>query len=369
LNTFTNTKGTEGYFRVGKSKNRWFFITPDNKPFFSIGLNHIDWNVLKSPDNIHIWKEKYDGDPIKWITESVVPYLKKWGFNTIGWVQEVVVIKHGMHRHSNSWNAPQYKAANMPYCHMVPVADVHQWDVETLRPDVFSSGFEDWCDFVARQDCVDLADDPNLIGYFFTDCPNWVHPSLDNGAIGPWFDPDMLSNEKGQQEFASAVNKYYKTVTDAIKRYDKNHLILGDRLEGNRPLPEIIITTAANYVDVLSFQMFGKAQLSSAFFTKVNQLTGLPVLQADSSAYGRKHASVDNISPKLEGEQYQKMMDIFFNNPSCIGWHYCGAYIRNEARKNGLKDRFDNEKEDLVIRMKEKNEEIINMTEQLYVKG
>ncbi len=148
---------------------------------------------------------------------------------------------------------------------------------------------------MARQDCVDLCDDPNLIGCFFTDCPNWIHPTIDYGAIGPWFDPELLNSEKGQKEFEAAVDKYYSTITKAIKRYDINHLILGDRLEAMKPLPEIVLTTAAKYVGVLSFQMFCKPETSSSFFTKVNKLANTPILLADASAYDRKHGEDNNI--------------------------------------------------------------------------
>ncbi len=45
------------------------------------------------------------------------------------------------------------------------------------------------------------------------------------------------------------------------------------------------------------------------------------------------------------------MMDIFRSNLAVFGWRYCGAYIKNDARKNGLKDRFDVERVNLVSQM------------------
>ena len=80
-----------GYFTLGRRKDRWWLITPDRKPFFSMGLNHIDPATLRYPENIDIWKEKYGGSPIRWIKDSLAPNLKSWGFNSVGWVQEVTV--------------------------------------------------------------------------------------------------------------------------------------------------------------------------------------------------------------------------------------------------------------------------------------
>ena len=80
-----------GFFTLRRSKDRWWLITPDGDPFFTIGLNHIDPASLRYPENIHIWREKYGGSNIRWIKESVAPNLKAWGFNSVGCVQEVTV--------------------------------------------------------------------------------------------------------------------------------------------------------------------------------------------------------------------------------------------------------------------------------------
>ena len=54
----------------------------------------------------------------------------------------------------------------MPYCHMLPFTEAHQWQVEVRQPDVTSPDFEEWCDYVARDACARFRDDPKLIGYF-----------------------------------------------------------------------------------------------------------------------------------------------------------------------------------------------------------
>lgn len=85
----------EGYFTLGKRNDHWWLITPDGKPFFTMGLNHIDPASLRYPENIEIWRKKYGGSTLRWIRESVAPNLKAWGFNTVGWVQEVTVRRAG----------------------------------------------------------------------------------------------------------------------------------------------------------------------------------------------------------------------------------------------------------------------------------
>ena len=83
----TTQPTTAGYFTLGRRGERWMLLTPDRKPFFSVGLNHIDSSPLRYPENLAKWEQRYGNDNIKWIRESVAPNLKSWGFNSVGWVQ------------------------------------------------------------------------------------------------------------------------------------------------------------------------------------------------------------------------------------------------------------------------------------------
>lgn len=324
-------KESSGFFTVGRRGDHWWSITPQGEAFFSIGMNHIDSSALRYAENIHIWREKYGNSQKRWIQEAVIPDLKSWGFNTIGWTQEVVLRGPTMHRHSRSFTYEEYQWADMPYCHLLPFIEFHQWELETRHPDVFSSEFEDWCDFVARDDCARMAEDPKLIGYFYSDCPTWVHapkPELK----GPLFDPELLKSEMGRKQLLDMAARYYRVTHDAIRRYDRNHLILGDRYEAKAPLPEEVLRAAVLYIDVLSFQYFAGPEDICPDFQSWYELTGLPVLLADACVPGRDR----NVSP--ESYRYPSQMRALRELPCCIGWHYCGAYLRNRVRQAGFRD-------------------------------
>ena len=49
----------KAFFKLDFRKNHWWFITPEGEPFFTIGLDYIDPASLPYPENIHIWREKY----------------------------------------------------------------------------------------------------------------------------------------------------------------------------------------------------------------------------------------------------------------------------------------------------------------------
>jgi hypothetical protein len=192
-----------------------------------------------------------------------------------------------------------------------------------------------------------MADDPKLIGYFYTDCPTWVHPCVRPERKGPWFDPERLDTEEGRQELSELASRYYQVTRDAIRRYDPHHLILGDRYEAARPLAEQVLKAAAPYIDVLSFQFFSDADTIRQTFAHWHNLTGLPVLLADACATGRDIA------------RYPGMMQALVELPCCVGWHYCGAYVRNRCRGWGFRDESDEVGEEVVAIVREANREAL----------
>ncbi len=323
----------DGFFTLGRRKDHWWLITPDGKPFFSIGLNHMDPASLRYPENLHIWHDKYGGSTTRWIKESVVPNLKRWGFNTVGWVQEVTVRKW---RHSRPFTNDEYRALGMPYCHLLPFTESHQWEQHTRHFDFRGSEWEDWVNYVARSHCAELSEDRNLVGYFFSDCPTWVHDRAENAWRGPIFDPDRLKSAAGRAALTELAGKYYKTTHDAIRRYDPHHLILGDRYEANALIAAEVIDAASRYVDVLSFQDFREPV---AHLDEWHQKTGKPVLLADAARVKRPAPPSGFFAN--DGAWYAEVLEALLRNPGCIGFHLCGAYQRNKARGRGLLDEME----------------------------
>lgn len=340
----------DGFFTLGKRKDHWWLVTPDGKPFFSMGLNHIDPASLRYPENIDIWRKKYGGSTIRWIKESVAPNLRDWGFNTVGWVQEVTVRKW---RHSRAFTVDEYRALDMPYCHLLPFTESHQWEKHTVHYDFRSSDWKEWVDYVARSHCAELSDERNLIGYFYSDCPTWTHSRPDNEWRGPIFDPQRLKTEAGRRELTELAHSYYKTTHDAIRRYDKHHLILGDRYEANAPIAMEVINASKPFVDVLSFQDFRDPVKHLAEWHKK---TGKPVLLADAARM--KWLTEPGEFTRNEGDWYARTLEAVFRNPGCIGFHLCGAYQRNRARRYGLLDEQEKPDQENVALMKAANQKV-----------
>lgn len=359
-----------GYFNIQNKNGRLMLVDPEGKPFYTIGLNHTEEANLKHPRNIHIWEERY-GSREKWIKNGVVEDMKKWGFNTIGWTQDNIsqstVPLRGC-RHSKGWNYQDYILSGMPYCVNLEVADISNWNLTPIFPDVFSSEFDDWCAYLAREICYVHKDSRNLIGYFLVDIPAWVPHKT--GKTFPQLEGLEVGTEKYNDMLRKIAEQYYKVVTKHIKAYDPNHLILGDRFNGNFEGYDLVYDIAKDYVDVISIQYFTQGNPQNhvkmeKYFDKIYELTGKPLLLADignkcptelnpNNPFGNgplKNQSeraidyIDSIGPIAERDYV-------------IGWHWC-AHIENTSRGWGIKDTWDEPYYEFVEPVAKFNKELI----------
>ena len=147
---------------------------------------------------------------------------------------------------------------------------------------------------------------------------------------GTLADPDLLESEAGRRELSAIADRYYSVTHDAIRRYDPNHLILGDRWEANATLPEEVVHAALPYVDVLSFQCFGTVENIATKMQHWADFADKPVLLADAAGHIRAHGDT-NWPPKADRlhdtDHYRQVMDTLWDIPQSVGYHLCGAYI------------------------------------------
>ncbi len=329
-----------GFFRIEKLRKRWWFITPEGNVFMSTGMNHVDFREDYSPEFVRF----------------VVEHLRDWGFNTIGWSQDTkrYDFRVGDTPPTRGWGAEEYEHANMPYTHIVRFADI-EWYSNEAFPDVFSREWEEKCNRLAARDCPLLKDDPNLVGYFYTDTPNFP-----------------LWKKLCGDDFPKVIAKYYRTCHDAIRRYDRNHLILGDRFKGDVAIPidgkqvdgmtEEALVAMRDTVDVLSIETMRPRALNMKAKSKEwYNVTGKPILLADFVYFAPTDVlKVPPGSPAYvpdqaaRGDAYVRFMRKNYSNPLVVGAHWC-SFGRSKYRRSGLLDGNDKPYEDCVSRMRDFN--------------
>jgi hypothetical protein len=356
------------FFTVGQHANgSWSFVDPSGEPIFSVALNHIDDSDLRYPHNVDVFERKY-GTRENWF-KGVVNDLSDLRFNTLGWTQQYISGGWGEALdwfgdpvdlgHSYPWPDRNLLDAGMPYVVQIRAQEIEDWNGHPAFRDVFGEDFEKYADWIARRAVSDHKNSPNLLGYFLVDIPSWLpHAS---GRFWPGF--DSLTPAQHETKLYEVAEKYYRTITEAIRRYDPNHLILGDRYNGNKGIPDAPLHAMKDYVDVLSVQYFtGKSDAEYAQMIEDlhswHELTGKPVVIADIGNWTptdmNPHRTSDMTTQAERGADYAHGLELVAQQPWLIGWHWCG-YIENLGRGWGIKDPFDNFYTDMTDRVREAN--------------
>jgi hypothetical protein len=151
-------------------------------------------------------------------------------------------------------------------------------------PNVFHPDFPAWCDKQAREECAPRKDDPWLVGYYIDNELEWNGFTEDRAGL---FDivmklPDSHDAKKALLKFLSGkgvapggkidtsvklgflrltAETYFKATTEAIRRHDPNHLVMGSRFAGLHGAHEVVWEVAGKYCDVVSFNCYPWADL------------------------------------------------------------------------------------------------------------
>jgi hypothetical protein len=244
-----------GYFRIAQGRGRSWLVTPQGKPFFSTGIDHLsaDPDVDQTTGQCP-YCETIAGEypsTSAWATATVAQ-LRSWGFNSLG-----------------AFTDDSTFASQMPYSVQLSMASGDDW---------FAPSFVTNADAVAASQVAPLANDPNLIGFYTDSELHWgpdgsdAQPVLDNYLALPAGSPGLavaqqyVGNPNG---FVYALaTRYFSVTTAAVRMYDTHHLILGVKAEAQEIQPQLL-EAAQPYVDVFSIDDY---QLQPGFAQIIDQL-------------------------------------------------------------------------------------------------
>ncbi|MCX6906902.1 MAG: hypothetical protein NTY01_02540 [Verrucomicrobia bacterium] len=220
-----------GFFYVKKIGDRQWLIDPEGCRYFNIAIN-----AVREPKDVN----KNFGSAEKW-AEATTTLLCNNAFNGLGnWsstrLQQVKSPLVWVLRTNFMFTFAKEKGLTEPASGTVGFRN-------RCMP-VFHPDFEEFCDKFAK-DLAATADDPTLLG-IMTDnelqCPvNLLDRYLSLDADDPgrkaaaaWLAARGGSGKitlRDRYEFiAFAFERYYRIVTKAIRKYDRNHLYLGSRI-------------------------------------------------------------------------------------------------------------------------------------------
>ncbi|MCL4233148.1 MAG: MBL fold metallo-hydrolase [Deltaproteobacteria bacterium] len=367
----------------------WWFTRPDGERFVSLGINHIEPVFIGAPSNRSIFMKKYGKDLLNWAKrpnlqgravrrwmEESVRQIEGWGFNSLGWHNPI----------------PQ---SRLPYVSLCRVADIDGWNVLASHyPDPFDDATRLHVESKVAEWAAKNARDSLILGVSFNDMPIWRttpgerHPWLaaimglradapgkakwiahlrtrypsarEAGAVlgveaaswdalasrtdwpVPTNEPKVAGDEAAF--LAEIAEAWYGLLAATVRRTDPNHLILGDKLEGERDLPTWLDPILARHVDVIYIQWYGDAEHQIPRLDALHRATGKPILLGDST-FSFPTETMPNpkgvhvASREAVGEAYRDYLQAVMARPYIVGWHHCG-YIDSAPDMRGYNALF-----------------------------
>ena len=368
-----------GFYQVAAHDGRWWFVTPEGDPMYSVGINactpkgSVDastgLNRYKTAVQENYAGENWTETAANWAT-ATVSRLESWGFNTIG-----------------AWCDYDRLGGSMPYTIILNISGV-DWQVGDI-PDYFSQEFADRCTQVTNSTVAPRKDDQNLIGWFLDNELRWgwdwrsPKTLLQDYLAMPETTPGRKIAEayEGDPEgFLKAVaSQYFFVTTTAVRKADPNHMILGIRSVSVMTHPQVV-EAAGPWVDVYSVNNYEfipdlYASIDAAnqdFLDKTDwlvhyyELSGKPILITEYSMRSSE-ADVPSTWPVFyptyptQAERaagWEAYTRNCFAKPYIIGQHWfqwfdepTGGRFDGENSNFGLVDGDDNEYTTLVTTM------------------
>lgn len=283
-----------GFFHVKQMDGVWWLIDPEGEPFYSIGVNYCRGVSLEFPTTKYgskEWREAWEKTEPE--CKLWAQRLKEWNFNTAASV--------GGNFNNRLPATPIFRCVFWA-TRAVDLGTVPRHPKYNF-PDVYSREFKECVENFAERVVKPQADNPLIIGWF-----------LDNEFY--------LPQDKAFQE------QFYKVVVGAVRKYDKNHMLLGTRHESpNRS--ELDLRMEAKYCDVLSVNAYGLSP-SRKNMQRYYKLTGKPIMLTEFT-FAAKDSGLTN-ARSLKGmiledqEDRAKGYEIYTSTaasfPYVVGTHF-----------------------------------------------
>ena len=393
LDRFGGWKGksfeSTGFFRVEKD-DRWWLVTPEGNAFLSWGINHLYPDLWKQEYNREAWKKKLglqnlNGPAFNAALRSwFMGICDRFGFNTVGVHNSLDILNRpqpdvAYMQPIHFVDLPHWKP-DIPDSNFMDVfspefeqhCDVLAKEIAfPIKDDPFLLGY-------SMTDCTlfteeDLRERPDVIGgkrrksrigwprrlrNMGSNAPGkkaYIGTMRDlyrdsigefNATYGTEFDSfDALAaaeNWRPQTQLSNAnetrdnieflqrcVGKYYQTARDAIRRYDTNHMFVGDKINANTDSLDTVLPITSRYTDLVFYQMYARYEVQKPGLDRWSKLTDKPFINGDSAftmttdIMPRPYGPVaDNMKQRAEwtAEFFQRA----FARPDFVGWHYCG---------------------------------------------
>ena len=317
-----------GFFRVQKIKDLWTFVDPEGFAFFGFGLNSVrKVDSLKLPQDIQAIGFNHLAS---WSDESIknIPYTPRWNF--------IIEFKN---------TTPELKRLYLE---------------KDLMP-VFEPTFAPFVDKLASK-AAKRRQDPWLLGHF-TDNEIAFHKTIQLSESlklpssnaqhrsarawlkkkhGKLIKPAKITEQDELEYMGFVADRYFKVVTTALRKYDPNHLILGERLHASAKYNPHVIAAAGKYCDIISINFYRDWEPPrevTAMWRDVGKkpfiITEFYTKAADSGLPNTEGAGWVVPSQKERVQHFENFALQMLGAPNCVGIHWF-RFVDDEGSNKGV---------------------------------
>ncbi|MBN2271090.1 MAG: hypothetical protein JXN61_10775 [Sedimentisphaerales bacterium] len=334
-----------GFFYPRKIAGRWWLIDPQGYPFINVGLCSV--NMGRSSFSREPALAKF-GTPEKW-AEFANNLLADNGFNgTGGWTDTQLLqsaAKPPVYTLSSSFMGSFGNSRKLTF-----EEPGHLGYPNRCIP-VFHPDFEKFCNDYAAQ-LATTKDDPRLLGHFSDNelplIPDMLDRSLNLDANNPnlrygceaakrWLvarkgrsaTPGDITDADRRDFLEYAFERYLRITTNAIRKYDPNHLCLGPRLHGAALGYPHIFRAAGKYLDVIAVNYYAAWTPDPQRMAMWAAQSSKPFIITEFYAKGQDSGLPNNsgagwlVPTQLDRARfYQNFTLGLLQSKACVGWHW-----------------------------------------------
>ena len=374
--------GATGFFRAEKVGERWWLVDPDGHLFFAVAMNGL--SLSKSPQTAAALPEAY-GTREAW-RDQVTDWMWELGYNGTGaWSADNLLR-----------DAPRRLSYTPTFSFMSRYGKkrggTHAEPGHTGYPNkcmfVFDPEFRTFAEDYARQ-MAPLADDPYLFGYFTDNELPFPKDALDRFLQLPEDDHGRkaaaawLTARRGSADIAQAtqddreafeahvVDTYLSIVCGAIRKHDKNHMILGPRFYGDERRSEACFRVIGRYCEVIPVNLYHvwtpgeEVRAWERWSGRPSIITEWYAKGMDSGLTNVSGAGYTVYTQEDRGKFYQNFTLALVESKASVGWHWFKymdydptdpkAELSNKDSNKGIVTARFEPHEPIIRRMKELN--------------
>ncbi|WKN44980.1 hypothetical protein [Tunicatimonas pelagia] len=402
-----------GYFHLENINGRWWLISPEGNSFLSFGINHIYPELMKRDENRNFWEKRLGvadlEDKVEFypaLEKKVAADMEAFGFNVFGC--------HTPTEYYTNLRFPYVKQILFaPICHFRSLteesfADVFSPDFarmcdtmakvicHPLRDDPYLIGYK-FANCPVWREEESRAREVVMYGGPRKETPTWprVLRNLPPEAPGKrayvgfmqkrydknishfnqvyttsfssfeelrnatdWRKEADTDNQAELQDLDSflltVLEQYYEVICGAIRKYDRQHMILGDKINGNTQTPVEIVRLTAKYSDLIYYQWYGLYDEQKPRLDAWSAATQVPLYNADSCYSTPSERMPHPNGPHCASQEQRAQVSAAFARqafarPDFVGWDHCGwmdswntAPKQQDRQHSGLQDPFGN---------------------------